>query len=65
MITKAGELIEHIIAAVEQHGATPQTELRVRVGSLGPTYRVSQLKGVSDGRGFSLLLETELLPESY
>jgi hypothetical protein len=65
MILKAGELIDHVVAAVQEHGATPHTELRVRVGTMGPVYRVQQLKGVQDERGFSLLLELSAVPESY
>jgi hypothetical protein len=63
MILKAGELVDYIIEAVQQHGATQQTELRVRVGTLGPVYLINNLKGVSDQRGFSLLLELSPLPE--
>lgn len=64
MITKAGELVAYIQAAVEQHGATPHTEVRVRVGKLGPTYRIRSLNGVEDQRGLSLLIELDGLPES-
>lgn len=64
-INKAGELIDHIIAAVQQHGATPNTELRVRIGRVGPEYTIRGLRGVQDGRGFQLLIETQALPETY
>lgn len=64
MITKAGELVEYIKAAVAGHGATPHTEVRVRVGTLGPVHRIANLKGVSDQRGISLLLELHPIPES-
>ncbi len=63
MITKTGELIDHIMAAVEQHGATPHTELVVRIGTMGQTYRINQLKGQPDERGFRLVLETSAIPE--
>lgn len=63
-IQNAGELIDYVMAAVQQHNATPHTELRVRVGSLGPVHRIKELKGVQDQRGFSLLLELESIPES-
>jgi hypothetical protein len=64
MIRKAGELVEYIKAAVAGHGATPHTDVRVRVGTLGPVYRISNLKGVKDQRGVSLLLELDPVPES-
>jgi hypothetical protein len=64
MITKTGELVAYIQAAVAQHGATPHTEVRVRVGKLGPVHRITALNGVADQRGFSLLLELDPIPES-
>lgn len=64
MINKAGELVDHVREAVTQHGATPHTEVRVRIGSMGPVYRIQQMKGVSDGRGLHLLLELCVVPES-
>lgn len=63
MIRNAGELIEYITAAVQEHGATPLTEITVRIGSVGAEYRISGLQGVQDQRGFSLLLQTEVLPK--
>lgn len=62
-VMNAGILVDTIKAAVQAHGATPLTELRVRVGALGPTYRIKQIKGQKDQRGFRLILETEMLPE--
>lgn len=64
MIKNAGELVDYIKAAVESHGATPFTEVRVRVGKLGPVHRIKSLAGVKDQRGFSLLLELDPIPES-
>ena len=64
MIAKAGELIDHVIAAVEGHGCTPHTEVRVRIGTLGAEYRINVLKGVEDSRGFHLLMELCAVPES-
>ncbi len=63
MITKTGELIDYIMAAVQEHGATPQTEISVRIGKVGPTYKIKGLTGQADGRGFRLVLETNVLPE--
>ncbi len=62
---KAGEVIDHIIAAVEQHGATPHTDVHVRIGEDGPMYRLANLKGCQDQRGFTLILETEQHPEIH
>lgn len=58
MINNAGELVDYIKAAVEQHGATPMTEVRIRIGANGPEYSIEQLTAVQDQRGFSLLLQT-------
>jgi hypothetical protein len=64
MITKAGQLVEHLTAAAEQ-GCTPHMDVRVRIGTVGPVYRISQLKGVNgDPRGPFLLLELCAIPES-
>ncbi len=62
-VMNAGILIETIKAAVKGHGATPTTELRVRIGATGPVYRIKQIKGQKDQRGFRLILETEILPD--
>lgn len=59
----AGILVDTVKAAVQQHGATPYTELRVRIGATGPTYKIKQIKGQQDQRGFRLVLETEMLPD--
>lgn len=64
MITKAGELIEYLATAVETHGAHPLTNIRVRIGALGPTYVIQQMQGANDGRGLLLILQTAPLPES-
>jgi len=59
----AGILVDTIKNAVMAHGATPDTELRVRIGASGPVYRIKQIKGQKDQRGFRLILETEILPD--
>ncbi len=62
-VMNAGILIDTVKQAVMAHGATPFTELRVRIGATGPTYRIKQIKGQKDQRGFRLVLETEMLPD--
>lgn len=64
MINNAGQLVEFISEAVKSHGATPHTEVRVRIGSLGPEYRIDQLVAVQDQRGFSLVLQAVITPET-
>lgn len=64
MIRNAGELVQYIQAAVAQHGATPHTEVRVRIGKTGPEYRINGLNAVQDQRGFSLVLEGCITPET-
>jgi hypothetical protein len=65
VITKAGELVEHLTAAAVQ-GASPHMDVRVRVGTLGPEYRINCLKGVNnDPRGAHLLIELCPVPESF
>lgn len=59
----AGILVDTIKAAVQRHGATPFTEMRVRIGQTGPVYNIKQIKGQKDQRGFRLLIETEMLPD--
>lgn len=65
MISKAGELVEHLVAAAEQ-GCRPTMDVRVRIGQIqgSPEYRINQLKGVNDPRGAYLLLELCAVPES-
>lgn len=55
MIRNAGELVDHIKEAVQSHGATPMTEVRIRVGGL--EFQIAKLTGVQDQRGFSLILD--------
>jgi hypothetical protein len=64
VITKTGELIEHITVAAQKHGCKPTTEVRVRIGTLGAEYRINCLKGVSDRRGSHLLIELCAVPEN-
>jgi hypothetical protein len=61
-IEKTGQLIDHVIAAVQQNGVTPHTDIFVRIGALGPTYKIDQMKGVADGRGMRIILQTEVFP---
>jgi hypothetical protein len=63
-ITKAGQLVEYIGAAVAQAGATPFTEVRVRIGTLGATYKINRMQASEDARGLCLILETDAVPES-
>ena len=62
-VMNAGIVVDTIKAAVMQHGATPYTEMYVRIGALGPTYKIKQIKGQKDQRGLRLLIETEVLPD--
>jgi hypothetical protein len=65
-IEKTGQLVDHIMAAVQEHGATPHTDIHVRVGPTGPLYRIDKLMGSKeDLRGFTLILETAPHPELY
>jgi hypothetical protein len=64
MIAKAGELVDHIKEAAMHHGCAPTTDVRVRIGTLGPEYRINHLMGVDDARGFHLLIELCAVPES-
>lgn len=63
-IRKAGELVQYLHAAAVEHGASPLSEVRVRVGATGPFYRIAHVKGSKDQRGFSLILELDPQPES-
>lgn len=59
----AGILIDTIRGAVLNAGATPETEIRVRIGQTGPVYNIKAIKGQKDQRGLRLLIETEILPD--
>ena len=59
----AGLLIETIKTAVQQHGATPFTEMFVRIGKTGPTYSINVIKAQQEGPEFRLILETDILPD--
>lgn len=59
----AGIMVETIKAAVQQYGATPFTEMRVRIGQTGPVYLIKAIKGQQDQRGLRLIIETEVLPD--
>lgn len=62
-VMNAGILIDTVKAAVMGHGATPDTELRVRIGTTGPIYLIKAIKGQQDARGLRLIVETEVLPD--
>lgn len=62
MINNAGELVDHVHAAVQQANATPLTEMRVRIGNIGPEYRIHQLVASQDQRGLCLILQTSIKP---
>ena len=59
----AGILVDTIKAAVQAHGCTPFTEMRVRIGATGQVYNIKAIKGQQDARGLRLLIETEVLPD--
>lgn len=61
-VMNAGILIDTMRGAVLNAGADPTTEVFVRVGALGPTYNIKQIKAQKDQRGLRLLIETEILP---
>jgi hypothetical protein len=62
-VMNAGILVDTIKNAVMAHGATPDTELRVRIGTTGPVYNIKAIKGQKDQRGLRLIIETEVLPD--
>lgn len=59
----AGIMVDTIKAAVMQNGATPFTEMKVRIGATGPVYAIKAIKGQKDQRGLRLVIETEILPD--
>ena len=61
--SNAGEVVSLIRAAVLEHGATPLTEVRIRIGPGGPEHKIAKLVACKDQRGFSLVLEANLFPE--
>jgi hypothetical protein len=63
-IEKVGQLVEYVTAAAEQ-GCSPQTDLLVRIGTLGPEYRIACVKGMRDERGSHLLLELQPTPVGH
>jgi hypothetical protein len=64
MIRKMGELNEHMIAAVQQHNATQHTEVRVRIGTMGPVYAIDRMVGeVVPGIGGRVLLQLSPVSE--
>ena len=62
MNSNAGDIVDCIRNAVLAHGATPMTEVRVRIGVLGNEHRVHQVKAAQDQRGLMLILECEVRP---
>jgi hypothetical protein len=59
----AGILIDTIKGAVLNAGATPTTEIVVRIGATGPIYNIKQVKAQKEGHNLRLILETEILPD--
>jgi hypothetical protein len=57
-VRKAGELVAFVKECVENHGATPHTEVYVRRGKDGPMERIAQVKMMRDDRGQAIILET-------
>ena len=62
-VMNAGILIDTIRGAVLNAGAVPETEIRVRIGAMGPVYNIKAIKAQKDQRGLRLLVETEMLPD--
>lgn len=62
-VMNAGILIDTVKGAVMQHGVTPYTEMKVRIGTTGPVYNIKAIKGQKDSRGIRLIIETEILPD--
>lgn len=60
-IEKCGELIAYLETAAQEHGMTPHSDIFVRVGALGPVYRIDRLKGQADQRGIRFVLELDVL----
>jgi hypothetical protein len=56
-VRNASDLVRHIQGAVDSHGATPNTEIFIRIGPDGPMYNIADVKGFKDVRGFALILE--------
>lgn len=56
-INKAGELVQHISAAAQEHGLSPLSDVFVRDGPDGILRRINHVKGFRDQRGFALILE--------
>jgi len=59
----AGILIDTMRGAVLNAGASPETEIRIRIGTSGPVYNIKAIKASKDQRGLRLIIETEILPD--
>lgn len=62
MNSNAGDLVSCISNAVQLAGATPLTEVRVRIGPFGTEHYVRRLRAVTDQRGLCLVLEADPQP---
>ncbi len=63
MTMNAGTLVDTIRSAVMAHGATPLTEIIVRIGETGHCYNISKVKAQAEGHQLRLILETNMLPD--
>lgn len=61
-VQNAGELVDFVRAAVQEHKATPATRVVVRIGAFGQEYVVEQVKMAQDRRGLTIILQTAVLP---
>ena len=60
-INTAGQLMDYMIASAND-GVQLDTEIFVRVGTIGPVYKIDKLMGQRDQRGLRLILQTSVLP---
>lgn len=62
MNSNAGDLVACITNAVQACGATPFTEVRIRIGPMGQEHYIRRLRAVTDQRGLCLVLEGDPQP---
>ena len=56
-IKKAGELVQYLATAAEQHGLSPLSDVFVRDGPAGALRRIQHVKAFRDQRGTAMILE--------
>lgn len=61
-VSNAGELIDYVRTAVQEHQATPATRVVVRIGAFGQEYAIDVVKMAADRRGLTIILQTAVLP---